>query len=84
MAALESRVLQVLGAMDKRLKAAEARAEAAEGAAHRAAADAQALAKQVAELRAAAVAHQHAPQHAQVRFHAAREPPLRALPVSPA
>ena len=56
--------------MDKRLKAAEARAEAAEGAARRAAADTQALAAQVAELRAAASANQHAPSHAQVRIRA--------------
>ena len=77
-AALESRVLQVLAAMDKRLKAAEARAEAAEGAARRAAADTQALAAQVAELRAAASANQHAPPHTQVRI---RAPHARALRV---
>ena len=71
-AALEGRVLQVLAAMDKRLKAAEARAEAAEDAARRAAADTQALAAQLAELRAAAPAHQHAAPHAQVRIHAPR------------
>ena len=77
-AALESRVLQVLSAMDKRVKAAESRAQAAEEAALRAAAETQALAAQVAELRTAAATRQHAPPPAaQVR---SSQPHLRSRP----